>query len=259
MSEYDAPKKSLGQHWLNDEDSLNQIIEFSGIKKGDVVLEVGPGQGSLTDKLLEAGAKVIAVELDEILADRLISRNLDNLKVHIKSILEFDLGELPADYKVVANIPYYLTSKLIRNLSESTNSPISSTLLIQKEVAERVCARPGNMSLLSVSAQVYNECELGPVITANKFTPPPKVDSRLVKLERRPQSLISNVDDKLFFRVVKAGFASRRKTLANSISAGMNMPKSLAEKKLKEAGVEPSSRAQELSIDEWLKLCSLII
>ena len=247
-------KKSLGQHWLEDNSSLDSIVEFSGVQTGDNVLEIGPGKGSLTKKLLSAGAKVIAVEKDERLAGKLSSELNGHLEIYADDILKFDLAKLPRNYKVVANIPYYLTSKLIRYLAESDNPPGEITLLVQKEVAERICAPPGSMSLLSVSAQLYYDCNPGSIIPAKLFTPPPKVDSRLVNMRRKSVQIHQNIDVKQFFRVVKAGFSSRRKTLLNSLSGGLILDKNLIEKRLKATGLNPSRRPQELSVADWLKL-----
>ncbi len=247
-------KKSLGQHWLDDKQTLSAICELADIKKAEKVLEIGPGHGSLTEMLLQSGAKVTAVELDKELAKNLIAKNFENLRVINQDILEFDLTSLPQGYKVVANIPYYLTSNLIRNLSESTNPPASITLLVQKEVAQRICAKPGGMSVLSVSAQVYHDCTLGLIVPAEKFIPPPKVDSQVVHMARKLKPLVDNQSKKQFFHVVKAGFAGRRKTLPNSLSAGLHLPKEEVAEILRRVNIDTNTRAQQLSIDDWLKL-----
>lgn len=249
----DMPKKSLGQHWLFDEKILASIVETAEVKSGDNVLEVGPGLGTLTEKLLKTGAEIYAVEKDEALAYKLRQTfKQDNFNLFINDILQFDLTNLPPDYKVVANIPYYLTSHLIRNLTESSNPPASITLLVQKEVAERICARPGQMSLLSISAQLYYSCNLSAVVTRDKFTPPPKVDSQVVHLVRKNPDEIPNIEPKQFFRVVKAGFSARRKTLLNSLSGGLNTDKQTIREGLETTGISPSQRPQELSLDDWV-------
>lgn len=254
-------KKSLGQHWLEDEISLEAICELAGVEHGELIVEIGPGHGSLTNKLLLRGAKVIAVELDSRLVSELpskISSNKQNLEVVEQDILGFNFNELPSKYKVVANIPYYLTSNLIRTLSEATNPPDSVTLLIQKEVAQRLCAGPGDMSLLSVWAQMYFICSLGPIVPAALFTPPPKVDSQIVHLERREQPIIENQAKKLTARVIKAGFSNKRKTVLNSLSAGLHKDKDDTRKLLVNAGIDPSTRPQELSIDQWVTLTQCV-
>jgi 16S rRNA (adenine1518-N6/adenine1519-N6)-dimethyltransferase len=249
------PKKSLGQHWLKDEDILESICNTAEVEPGDEVLEIGPGQGTLTKVLLDKGAKVTAVELDGGLADEL-TRNIQdkNLKIINQDIMKFNLNDLPFGYKVVANIPYYLTSNLIRVLSESDNPAASMTLLVQKEVAERICAAPGEMSILSVSAQVYHRCSLGPVVPADKFFPPPKVDSQVVHMVRRAEPFPAGIAPKVFFRMVKAGFSNRRKTLQNSLAGGLHISKPQSEKLLLGASINPNARAQELSLDDWFRL-----
>lgn len=248
-------KKSLGQHWLEDTNVLSSICDIADVRSDDTVLEIGPGHGSLTRSLLARKAKVIAVELDNDLADKLKTNiAADRFEIISQDILEFDLTSLPSGYKVVANIPYYLTSKLIRNLSESANPPQSITLLVQKEVAERLCAGPGSMSLLSVSAQAYYRCGLGPVVKAEKFLPPPKVDSQIVHMSIHPEPFLSDVDKKFFFRTVKAGFSSRRKTLVNNLSGGLRIAKPEITGILKKFDISPGARAQELSMVQWKKL-----
>jgi 16S rRNA (adenine1518-N6/adenine1519-N6)-dimethyltransferase len=250
------PKKKLGQHWLHDQASLSAMADLAQVGAKDFVLEVGPGLGTLTEVLLQRGANVVAVEYDQELYE-LIKKELKNaeqLEVVHQDILRFDLAQLPPGYKVVANIPYYLTSKLVRVLSESDNPPQSVTLLIQKEVAERLAAGPGEMSLLSVTAQMYFESRLGPVVPAGLFTPPPKVDSQIIHLNRRQQPLFGSADSKSLFRLVKAGFSNRRKTLLNSLSGGLQLPKEETKALLEKADINPQNRAQDLSLEDWLRL-----
>lgn len=249
------PNKTLGQHWLADVEALEAITEAGELKKSDTVLEIGPGLGSLTKYLAGQAGHVIAVEKDEELAARL-SKDFVAQPVQIiaDDILKFDLTQLPTHYKVVANIPYYLTSNLLRILSESLNPPHRIVLLVQKEVAERICAGPGQMSLLALSVQLYYECELGIEISADKFEPPPKVDSRVVILTRRSKPLFASLDTKVFFRIAKAGFAGRRKKLRSSLAAGLNLDKSQTDELLKQAAISGDLRAQNLSLADWHKL-----
>lgn len=247
-----APRKSLGQHWLYDEATLRAICDSVDVGRDDVVLEIGPGLGTLTKELVQRAKQVIAVEFDQELADQLPSTiNDDLLMVIHEDILQFDLTGLPPDYKVVANIPYYLTSNLIRVLCESTNPFSEAAILIQKEVAERVVAGPGKMSLLSVSAQFYCEVRLGIEVPAQLFTPPPKVDSQVLVLKFRPQSWANSLDTKLFFRIVRAGFSQKRKTLQNALSGGLQITKEEAKALLDTAGIPAGQRAQALSLEEW--------
>lgn len=235
--------------------SLSAMCDAVTVQDGDTVLEIGPGLGTLTELLVERADKVIAVEFDEKLAAELPKRVPEsNLKVIQQDILSFDLTILPANYKLVANIPYYLTSNLIRVLSESSNPPESAAILIQKEVAQRVAAKPGDMSLLSVTAQYYWETSLGIVMPARLFTPPPKVDSQILILNRREVPLFPGVNPKEFFRLVKAGFSNRRKTLHNSLSGGLQLDKPQVLKLLTAADVKPTARPQELSLEQWYAL-----
>lgn len=231
------------------------MCDAVSVGDGDTVLEVGPGLGTLTELLVERADQVVAVEFDEKLAEDLPRRVPDgNLTVFNQDILSFDLTSLPAGYKLVANIPYYLTSNLIRVISESSNPPSAAAILIQKEVAERVAAKPGDMSLLSVTAQYYWETSLGMVMPAKLFTPPPKVDSQILVLTRRNTPLFPDIVPKQFFRLVKAGFSNRRKTLHNSLSGGLHLEKPQVLDLLAAARIKPSSRPQELSLQEWYQL-----
>lgn len=251
---HDLPhaKKSLGQHWLTDSAVLDAICDAGQINANDTVVEIGPGTGTLTSKLVALADRVVAVEFDTLLAHELAERvPAKNLEVVEKDILRFDFTALPPDYKVIANIPYYLTSNLIRVLSESTNPASRVVILIQKEVAERVAAKPGDMSLLSVSAQYYWEVSLGLEVPARAFTPPPKVDSQVLVLQRRVQPLFPGVDEATFFRLVRSGFAARRKTLLNSLSGGLRADKEQVKQVLAEAYIEPTTRAQALSLEQW--------
>lgn len=259
MNNLPNTKKSLGQHWLNDDDSLEAMLTGVDLAADDTVLEIGPGPGALTKKLVAQAKHVTAVEFDDALARDLPARvPADNLTVVNQDILSFDLTSLPVGYKVVANIPYYLTSNLLRVLCESPNHFSKASLLIQKEVAERVCAKPGSMSLLSVSVQFYCDAHLGKLVPAELFTPPPKVDSQILCVTYRQQPLFDDVDTKIFFRVVKAGFSQRRKTLLNSLSAGLQLSRQETTELLEAAGISPGSRAQALSLEEWHRLyCQL--
>ena len=251
-----APNKALGQHWLHDVDTLRAIVNEANLGPADTVLEIGPGLGTLTDELLQVSKEVIAVEYDHVLAQKLAKKYKNIAKVTIieHDILAFNLTKLPKNYVVVANIPYYLTSKLVRILCESTNPPKRAVLLVQKEVARRIASKAGDMSILSVSAQVYNKVTLGVNVKAELFTPPPKVDSQVVVLERREKPLVDLDTLPLFFRVVKAGFSERRKKLRSSLSGGLILPKDKVDGLLVKSNIGANARAQELSIEDWLIL-----
>ncbi|PIZ61929.1 ribosomal RNA small subunit methyltransferase A [Candidatus Saccharibacteria bacterium CG_4_10_14_0_2_um_filter_52_9] len=255
MANSPPPKKSLGQHWLYDEASLQAMCQAAAVQPNDTVLEIGSGLGTLTELLIKQSKQVVAVEFDENLAASLPNRvRADNLEVITQDILSFDLTKLPLGYKLVANIPYYLTSNLIRVISETANPPTDAAILVQKEVAQRVAAAPGDMSLLSVTAQFYWQVSLGREVKAELFTPPPKVDSQILILKKLPKPLFPDVDPKDFFRLVKAGFAQRRKTLLNSLSAGLWLDKEVVKTVCGSVDINPTRRAQTLSLEEWHNL-----
>lgn len=247
--------KSLGQHWLKDPDILAAIADAAEVVSEDTVLEIGPGLGALTSELLRRAERVIAVEFDSDLARKLPGQFPGkNLTVVHEDILQFDLGSLPTGYKVAANVPYYITSKIVQRLMTADNKPSVAVLLVQKEVAERIAAGPGEMSVLSVSAQVYAEASLDITVPAEFFTPPPKVDSQVVVLNVRDMPLVSPADEADFFRLVKAGFGEKRKKLRSSLAGGLRMDKAMVDELLQKAGIDAEARAQELSIDQWREL-----
>jgi len=250
-----GPKKSLGQHWLHDRSVLEHIADCAEVTAEDTVLEIGPGLGTLTSELLRRAGKVAAVEYDPDLARKLPGQFPGkNLEVINHDILTFDLSTLPAGYKVVANVPYYITSKIVQHLMTSSNKPSVAVLLVQKEVAERIAARPGDMSILAVSAQIYAEASLGDIVPAELFTPPPKVDSQVIVLKTRSAPFITPEEEKPFFRIVKAGFSAKRKKLRSSLSGGLAISKPDAEILLERANISPDARAEDLSLEQWLAL-----
>jgi 16S rRNA (adenine1518-N6/adenine1519-N6)-dimethyltransferase len=249
------PNKSLGQHWLKDREVLAHITECADISSDDTVLEIGPGLGTLTSVLLSHAKKVIAVEFDKELARKLPGQFPGkNLEVVQSDILSFDLTQLPENYKVVANVPYYITSKIVQLLMNATNKPSVTVLLIQKEVAHRLAAEPGDMSILAISAQIFADISLGDIVPAKLFTPPPKVDSRVVILKTRQTPLVNHTEEKVFFRVVKAGFSAKRKKLVSSLSGGLGRDRVTIKQLLERAMISPDARAEDLSIDQWLTI-----
>lgn len=254
-----SPDKSLGQHWLRDRNTLSHIADCAELTRYDTVFEIGPGLGTLTSELLRRVGKVTAVEFDNELARKLPAQFPGkNLEVVNSDILKFDLSALPANYKVVANVPYYITSKIVQMLMTATNKPQLAVLLVQKEVAQRLAAKPGKMSILSVSAQVFAEITLGDVVPAKLFTPPPKVDSQVVILRTRKTPLFADVSEVDFFRIVKAGFSSKRKKLRSSLAGGLKLSKDEAEIILSKANISPDIRAEALNLDDWVRLTHIV-
>ncbi|MFN8465966.1 MAG: 16S rRNA (adenine(1518)-N(6)/adenine(1519)-N(6))-dimethyltransferase RsmA [Caldilineaceae bacterium] len=263
-------KKSLGQNFLQDRTYLDQIVAAAELTPDDLVLEIGPGQGVLTRELAARAAGVVAVELD----DRLIiplramfATQLDRVQIVHGDILELDpvslvdqlARQLPGreaapPYKVVANLPYYITSAALRQLLEARRPPSRAVVLVQLEVAQRICAEPGDMSLLAASVQYYARAELVQRVPAGAFRPVPKVDSAILRLDVYPQPAVAVAPD-AFFAVVRAGFGQKRKQLLNSLSAGLGRPKPEIAAALACAAVDPMRRAETLALAEWESLC----
>jgi len=254
------PKKSLGQNFLKDRSILEKTIKAADIKADDLVIEIGPGTGILTKKLIKHSKKVIAIEKDDNLANQLdfYFRGNDRIEIIHGDILKINLPELIEqkeffNYKVIANIPYYITSPIIQLFLETKYLPKEMILMVQKEVAQRICEKPGNMSILAVSVQYYTRPELLFYVPKTVFWPIPEVDSAVIKISNlKPQT--SKIESRNFFRIVKAGFCSKRKTLLNNLSNSFHLDKKIAEEKIKKAGIDPELRAQELSVADWKKL-----
>lgn len=250
------PNKELGQHWLNDTEVLKAIVNLADINSTDTLLEIGPGMGSLTELLIKKAAKVVAVEFDQNLIPWLEQRFINNSKLKItnEDIRRYDLTALPVNYKCVANIPYYLTSYLIRLICQSSNPPLLAVLLIQQEVAQRLVAEQGQMSILAVITQTYWLTYLGPVVAAELFTPPPRVNSQVIKLVRREKALFPKGLEKEYIQLVKIGFSQKRKTLLNSLSGGLHLDKESLRQLLAKTKLDPGVRPQELDIAAWNRL-----
>lgn len=246
------PNKGLGQHFLIDRNSLEAIMAAAEPGKTDTVLEIGPGLGVMTTELVQRAGRVVAVETDAILAELLRRDAPENLEVVEEDFLKFDLNRLGVDYKVIANIPYYLTSKIFRLLMESSNPPSVMSLLIQKEVAERIAAPPGKMSVLALSVQYYGQPTIIQTVQRFKFWPAPKVDSAILKVEVTGPAFPADRDK--LFRLIKAGFGEKRKQLKNALAGGLNITPEAVLELLKDAKLGPTSRAQELDITAWQRL-----
>jgi 16S rRNA (adenine1518-N6/adenine1519-N6)-dimethyltransferase len=254
--------KHLGQNFLEDAQALETITRAAGIEPDDTVLEIGPGLGSLTRYLAVSAKQVIAVELDSKLLSPLKTvlaphKNIRLIQADILDLSPSEIVDQP-DYLVVANIPYYITSAIIRHLLESERKPRRIVLTIQKEVADRICAKPGDLSLLALSVQVYGQPRVTAHIPASAFFPAPSVDSAVLSIEIYPEPLIPAPMLGTFFKLIKAGFSQKRKTLRNSLSAGLHIAPAETEARLRQAEIDPMRRAETLGIPEWERLTRLL-
>lgn len=251
--------KGLGQNFLSETAFLEKIVAAAEITPQDTVLEIGPGLGSLTRYLALAAKTVTAVELDPDLIPvlRTVLAPYPNTRVVEGDILRVSPAELVAtpDYLVVANVPYYITSAIFRHLLEASPRPRRMVLTIQKEVAERICAQPGDLSLLALSVQVYGQPQIAGILPAEAFFPVPKVDSAIIRVDLFPEPYIPTPLLNAFFHLIKAGFSQKRKTLRNSLSAGLRLSPAEAGQLLEKSGIDPMRRAETLSLDEWRALC----
>lgn len=242
----------LGQHFLIDQKYLGQILDAAEPLEGKTVLEVGPGMGVLTKPLARKAKSVTAIEIDprmvEILKTLCIKCN--NLTVKTMDIRHFDPTPL-GEYKLIANLPYYLTSNVLRKFLEEKNKPKEMVLLVQKEVAERICAMPGKMSLLSVSVQFYGNPKMISVVPRDAFYPTPQVSSAIVKISVYKSPIFSDVNADRFFSLVRQGFGEKRKQLANSLAGYAGDSKEEVTIKLKKAGIDSERRAETLSLADW--------
>lgn len=252
------PRKSLGQNFLVEPAGLLKVIDAAELSGSEEVLEIGAGLGSLTYLLAQTCARVTAVEIDRHLLEPLAEalKPFTNVQIVHGDILELDPANLVSreNYVVVANIPYYITSAIIRHLLEASPKPSRVILTIQKEVAQRILARDGKMSLLSLSVFVFGEPEIVGTIPAGSFFPAPDVDSAVLRIRLYPEPLISASQLDQFFKLAHAGFGQKRKTLRNSLSAGLSLPTGEVEARLLKADIDPSRRAETLSMAEWAKL-----
>lgn len=252
------PHKGLGQNFLQDPVALEKIASAADIQPADIVLEIGPGLGSLTRYLAASAREVVAVELDRHLLPPLktVLAPYPNVRLIHGDILELSPTDLipEQDYIVAANIPYYITSAVIRHLLESNPKPRRVVLTIQKEVALRICEKPGDMSLMALSVQVYGQPRIAAHIPAGAFFPAPSVDSAVLVIEIYPIPLIPAEHLDTFFKLTKAGFRQKRKTLRNSLSSGLSISPASAADLLERAVIDPQRRAETLSIEEWQRL-----
>ena len=258
-------KKGLGQHFLIDEEAFDKILDAAQLDSKDLVVEVGPGLGLLTAELARRAGWVIAVELDDRLAVVLKETlsSFSNVSIINRNILEVEpevltggagTSGLSGGYKVVANLPYYITSPTLRHFLESQAKPESMVVMVQKEVAEEITAKPGRMSLLSIGVQLYGKPVILDYVPAASFYPEPAVDSAILKVTPYTRPAVEISDEAQFFSLVRAGFGTARKQLANSLARGLELPKAETLELLDKAGIDPRRRAETLSIEEWAEL-----
>lgn len=255
-----SPNKLLGQNFLTDRGVLKKIIEAADLSPADMVLEVGPGTGILTKELALKAKRVIAIEKDpkmvEVLREELKTFcNIELIQGDILKTLKTDRLKIK-DYKVVANIPYYLTANLIRNLLESKRPPKEMVLMLQKEVAQRICAKPPDMNLLAVSAQFYATAKIIKYVSKKSFWPVPKVDSAIIKIFPQTSADRKKINAEKFFKIVKAGFSQPRKQLLNNLSKGLKIEKEKITEWLLKNKISPAQRAETLTIEDWTNLCN---
>ena len=277
------PARSRGQNFLISENVYQKIITAAGLKPDDIVLEVGPGLGFLTEMLAKQVKQVIAVEVDdklaEVLRNRLQEQGIKNVEVVNDNILTSPPNPLSLvrrgggaerrgrGYKIVANLPYNITSRFLRKfLEEVEGKPSMMVLMVQKEVAERITAKPPQMSLLAVSVQFFAEAKIMAKVSSGAFWPQPKVDSAIIHLTPRPPLPLASlklrrsgrgegvVDEKNFFKLVRVGFSARRKMLKNNLAKGLNVKSEIMAEILRQAGLNEKTRAQELSVEKWQEL-----
>lgn len=256
------PTKSMGQNFLIETDVVEEIVEIAGIGQGDLVVEIGPGMGILSRQILSSGATLIAVELDRELAG-LLRNDLANQPSF--TLIEQDARYLkPEDlteskpYQVVANLPYSVATVILRTLMESDHPPTRMTVMVQREVAERMTAQPGEMSLLGLATDLYAAAEIVMIVPAEVFVPPPKVESAVVQMNTRPELRGTAEMRERMFELATMAFQRKRKTLSNGLSMGLGQPKAEMDRILSSIGIDPMRRPQTLNVDEWLRVAEAL-
>jgi 16S rRNA (adenine1518-N6/adenine1519-N6)-dimethyltransferase len=258
------PNKTFGQNFLMDEIVLQDMVDVAEVDKKDVIVEVGPGITNLTKFLLDKAGQVISIEKDDQFIPILnsLKKKYKNFSYVHSDVLQVDLEKLTegfSKYKVVANIPYYVTGKIIQKFLSVKNKPLSMTLLMQKEVAENLTSKPGNLNLLAISVQLHGEARLVEIVPAQKFYPAPKVNSAVVHIELFKKPKYEIEDEKFFFKVIKACFLGKRKQIHNTLTNNLKLEKKLVEQILKDSNLSPDMRPQQLSIPQWITLIEKIV
>ncbi|MBN1160656.1 MAG: ribosomal RNA small subunit methyltransferase A [Dehalococcoidales bacterium] len=267
LRKYDIrARKGLAQHFLVDDAVLDKILETADLSRDDTVIEVGPGLGFMTAELARRAGWVIAIELDNRLAsilqetlpyENIIVLNEDVLGTDPARLLKGSAPHFPpqlSSYKVVANLPYYITSPVLRHFLEAKVKPEVMVVMVQREVAEVICAKAGQRSLLSIAVQFYGRPSIVAEIPAASFYPPPEVDSAVVRIDVYKKPPVPVTDTEGFFRLVRAGFSAARKQVANSLAQGLGLPKAEVQELLQKSGIDPSRRAETFTLEEWAAL-----
>lgn len=254
-----SPKKHFGQNFLVDKNIIDKIIKASDLHQNDVVVEIGSGVGVLTQELAKYVKKVIAVEKDKELSGALadILKDFNNIEIVNKDILKWEIKSLPVakdGYKVIANPPYYITSPIIQKFLEAGILPKEMILMVQKEVAERITARPPDMSILSVAVQLYAKPKILFKVSKNSFRPSPKIDSAVIKIAEINSPLPKSGEETAFFKLVKMGFSNKRKQLIGNLARGLKVERKMVENVFDNADLSHQVRAQELSVEKWIRL-----
>lgn len=248
----------LGQHFLKDKNSLQKIIDSSNLNKDDTVLEIGPGQGALTEYLLKTGAQVIGIEKDTLLipylqqkfSKEILSGQLILIEQDILSFSPEKTGAINKKYKIIANIPYYITGLIIRKFLDGENKPSDMVFLVQKEVAERIIAKDKKESLLSISVKIFGNPKIIGIVKAGAFSPPPKVDSAILVIENISNKNLEGGDKKTFFEILKAGFSHKRKLLASNLKQIWKNPII----NMTSCGIKENARGEDIKLNDWICL-----
>jgi 16S rRNA (adenine1518-N6/adenine1519-N6)-dimethyltransferase len=259
-----SPNKTYGQHFLMNEIILEDMVDSAGVGESDCIIEVGPGITNLTRKLLEKGAQVISIEKDETFLPLLknLKKEFPKFQYILEDVLTCDFIKLlpknNSGYKVIANIPYYITGKIIQLFLHAKLRPTSLTLLIQKEVAVNVTAKPGSLNILAISVQMLADAKITALVPARNFYPAPKVESAVLQIDlfNKQKFLINN--ERKFFRVIKACFSGKRKQIHNTLQNNLKLSKEYVNNLLKAIEIEDKTRPQELTIEQWIKLVDAI-
>jgi 16S rRNA (adenine1518-N6/adenine1519-N6)-dimethyltransferase len=257
-------KKKIGQHFLTDETVPDIIIEAAGLTAKDIVMEIGPGLGVLTDKMAPLVGDLYAIEIDRVLANKLKQKysNRDNIHIINADILQVDLSQILTagiNYKVVANLPYYITSPILNYFVHGNLKPVSMVIMLQKEVGDSIAAEDGNLSVLSISMRIYTIPRLVAYIPPQSFYPEPKVHSAIIQLDFLPKPSIEIDNIENFLHFVNRGFASPRKYISNSLATGLKMENVAAVELLEKAGIETIKRAENLTLEQWRNLYELYL